>query len=331
MSNSLTKTAGASMTRRKFLGHAAGGVAAACCAPLVVPSSALGAFAPSERINVGFIGLGNQSRIDLPAFLGHDDVQVVAVCDVNRGSNHYLKPEHFLGREPGRRTVNEHYAGKTGVADYKGCDAYNDFREVLGRADVDAVTVVVPDHWHALITVMAAKAGKDIYCEKPMSLTVWQGQRMVKAVRENKRVFQTGSMYRSYPWLRRGCEMVRNGRIGKLTKIVTDVNRNNFPSPGPGWKAMPCTGSASFSTTRAGRSPTRGTTRTTRGSGGAASTAPGRWSSRIAGRNGPSQAACTPRPRRRISAPATPTELNWNAARPTASIFWFASSVRKGW
>ena len=225
------------MKRRTFLRFAVGG-AAACCADDRALVGA-GGFRTSKRINVGFIGLGNQSRIDLPAFLENDDVQVVAVCDVNRGSNHYLKPEQFLGREPGLKIVNDHYAKKTGVAEYKGCDAYNDFREVLGRADVDAVAIVVPDHWHALITVMAAKAGKDIYCEKPLSLTVWQGQQMVKAVRENKRVFQTGSMYRSYPWLRRGCEMVRNGRIGKLTKIVTDVNRNNFPSPGPGWKPMP--------------------------------------------------------------------------------------------
>jgi predicted dehydrogenase len=104
---------------------------------------------------------------------------------------------------------------------------------------VNAVAIVVPDHWHGLIAVMAARAGKDIYCEKPLSLTIQQGQEMVKAVRDNKRVFQTGSMYRSNPYLRRGCEMVRNGRIGQLTKIVTDVNRNNAVSPGPGWQPMP--------------------------------------------------------------------------------------------
>ena len=99
-----------------------------------MPSSVFGASAPSERINVGFIGLGNQSRIDLPAFLGHDDVQVVAVCDVNRGSNHYLRPQDFLGREPGQKKVNDYYAKKTGVGQYKGCDAYNDFRDVLGAS-----------------------------------------------------------------------------------------------------------------------------------------------------------------------------------------------------
>jgi predicted dehydrogenase len=226
------------ITRRRFL-KLSGGALAACGAPMIVPSTVLGAFAPSERINVGFIGLGNQSRGVVPAFLCNDDVQAVAVCDVNRGSNHYLEPSHFLGREPGQKTVNDYYAQKMGVGAYKGCDAYNDFRDVLGRSDVDAVTVVVPDHWHAPITVMAAKAGKDIYCEKPLSLTVRQGQQMIKAVRENHRVFQTGSMYRSNPYLRRGCEMVRNGRIGQLTKIIVDVNRNNFQGPGPGWQPMP--------------------------------------------------------------------------------------------
>lgn len=233
------KTTNGRMTRRRFLRYAARGTGAALCVPTMVPSSALGAFAPSKRISVGFIGLGNQSTIDLPAFLANDDVQVVAVCDVNRGSYNYRAPEQFLGREPGLKTVNEYYAKKTGAAEYKGCDAYNDFREIVGRSDVDAVAIVVPDHWHAVITVMAARAGKDIYCEKPLSLTVRAGQEMVKAVRQNQRVFQTGSMYRSNPYLRRGCEMVRNGRIGQLTKIITDVNRNNAVSPGPGWQPMP--------------------------------------------------------------------------------------------
>jgi len=233
------KTTRSTLSRRAFLRQAAGGAAVACCAPMIVPSSVFGAFAPNGRINVGFIGLGNQSTMDLPGFLSRSDAQVVAVCDVNRGSGNYRDPKQFLGREPQLKFVNDFYAKKTGVADYKGCDAYVDFREIIGRSDVDAVAIVVPDHWHALMTVAAAKAGKDIYCEKPLSLTVREGREMVDAVRKNKRVFQTGSMYRSNPYLRRGCEMVRNGRIGKLTKIITDVNRNNAVSPGPGWKPMP--------------------------------------------------------------------------------------------
>ena len=233
------ETGNSNLTRRRFLQRTAGGAAAACCLPAIVPSSVFGADAPNERINVAFIGLGNQSRIDLPAFLSHDDVQVVAVCDVNRGSNHYLKPEHFLGREPGQKTVNEFYAKKTGVGDYKGCAAYGDFREVLGRPDVDAVVLIVPDHWHALMTVAAAKAGKDIYCEKPLSLCIRQGQQMVKAVRQYKRVLQTGSMQRSSPHCRFACELARNGYLGDIKQIFTDVAKNNFAGPGPGWKPMP--------------------------------------------------------------------------------------------
>ena len=233
-----SKTPTSNLTRRKFLKRAAGG-AAACCVPVIVPSTVFGAAAPSNRINVAFIGLGNQSKVDLPAFLGHDDVQVVAVCDVNRGSKGYLGRDDFLGREPGQKRVNDYYAEKTGNSQYKGCDAYEDFREVLARPDINAVVVIVPDQWHGVITSMAAKAGKDIYCEKPLSLTVEQGQKMVKVVREQKRVLQTGSMYRSSPNSRFMCELVRNGYLGDVKRITTDVARNNAVSPGPGWQPMP--------------------------------------------------------------------------------------------
>jgi len=157
------KTTHPGLTRRKFLRRAAAAAVAACGAPAIVPSSVLGAFAPSNRINVGFIGLGNQSTVDLPAFLEHEIVQVVAVCDVNQGSNHYRVPEQFLGRQPGQKTVNAYYATKTRAGKYRGCAAYTDFCGVLGRRDVNAVVIIVPDHWHGLMTVMAAKAGKDFY------------------------------------------------------------------------------------------------------------------------------------------------------------------------
>ena len=135
--------------------------------------------------------------------------------------------------------MNAYYAKKTGAGQYKGCDAYNDFREIIGRKDIDAVAIVVPDHWHAIMTIMAAKAGKDIYCEKPLSLTVRDGQEMVKAVRQYKRVLQTGSMWRSNDAARHACELVRNGRIGKVKRILTEVSEVNAKSPGPGWKPMP--------------------------------------------------------------------------------------------
>jgi hypothetical protein len=226
------------MKRREFLKTALAASAAWKTASLV-PRSVFGAGAPSNRINVGIIGLGNQSRIDLPAFLKQDDTQVVAVADVNTASYGYADPKHFLGRKPGQEAVNAYYAKKAGAGRYKGCDAYNDFREILGRADVDAVAIIVPDHWHAIMTVMAAKAGKDIYCEKPLSLTIRQGQEMVRAVRRHKRILQTGSQWRSDEVARRACELVRSGRIGQLRRIVTEIAENNAESPGPGWKPMP--------------------------------------------------------------------------------------------
>ncbi len=229
----------ARFTRRRFLGRAACGAAGACLAPSIVPASVFAADAPSNRINVAMIGMGNQSTVDLPVFMEQDDVQMVAVCDVNTASHGYANPKQYLGRKPGQDKVNAYYAKKTGVGSYKGCDAYNDFRDVLRRDDVDAVAIVVPDHWHALITIAAAAAGKDIYCEKPLSLCIWQGQKMVEAVRKHKRVLQTGSMWRSDPLTRRAIELVRNGRIGKVKRILTDVAANNAVSPGPGWQPMP--------------------------------------------------------------------------------------------
>lgn len=225
------------MQRRDFLKSSL--AVAALGVPHLVPRTVFGANAPSNRINVGFIGVGNQARIDLPAFLGNEDVQVVAVCDVNTGSFGYRDPKHFLGRKPGQDQVNKHYAAKTKSGEYKGCRAYTDFRELLAQDDIDAVVVVVPDHWHAIITIAAAQAGKDIYCEKPLSLTVDEGKHMIKAVRAHKRILQTGSHYRSSPAARFACELVRNGRIGKLQRIHTYVAKNNAVDPGPGWQPMP--------------------------------------------------------------------------------------------
>ena len=227
------------LNRRKFLGRAACGAAGVCLAPSIVPASVFAADAPGNRINVAMIGMGNQSTVDLPAFLEQDDVQLVAVCDVNTASHGYANPQQYLGRKPGQDAVNAFYARKTAAGSYRGCDAYNDFRDVLRRDDIDAVAIVVPDHWHAIMTIAAAAAGKDIYCEKPLSLTVRQGQKMVEAVRRHKRVLQTGEMWRSDPHGRLACELVRNGRIGKLKRMLTDVLANNAVSPGPGWKPMP--------------------------------------------------------------------------------------------
>lgn len=239
MSPTTTNSVSPPVTNRRAFLRTAAAAAGVFSAPWIVPASMRGAFAPSNRIHVGIIGCGNQSTIDLPAFLGHSDCQVLAVCDVNQASHGYKTPDQFLGREPAREKVEAHYAAKTTSGSYSGCAVYEDFRELLDRQDIDAIACIVPDHWHALITIMAARANKDIYCEKPLSLTIGHGQAMVKAVREHQRVLQTGSHYRSSPACRRACELVRNGRIGEVKRIVTQVAEINAVEPGPGWKPMP--------------------------------------------------------------------------------------------
>jgi predicted dehydrogenase len=225
-------------TRRRFLQTAAA-AAGVFSLPAVVPSRVLGANPPSNRITVGVIGCGHQSQRDIPSFLVHDDCQILAVCDVNRAGLGYYYPDQILGRETAQRWVNEHNAAQTGQAAYQACDAYADFRQLLARPDIDAVAVIVPDHWHALIAIAAMKAGKDVYCEKPLALTVDQGRQMVEAVRRYRRVFQTGAQFRSSPNVRRACELVRNGRLGEIRTVRTWVDANSFPSPGPGWQPMP--------------------------------------------------------------------------------------------
>jgi predicted dehydrogenase len=166
-------------------------------------------------------------------------VQVVAVCDVNRASYGYKTDKQFLGREPVRDMVNAAYAKRAESGSFKGCDMHVDFREVLARKDIDTVAIITPDHWHAIMTIRAAEAGKDIYCQKPLGLTIRDGQEMVKAVRTHNRILQTGSQWRSNALIRRFCEAVRNGAVGQPRQVVTYVAANNFKGPGPGWKPMP--------------------------------------------------------------------------------------------
>lgn len=226
-------------TRREFIRSSAALAAATLAGPFIVPSSVFGQNAPSKRITLGIIGCGNQSTVDLPEWLKKDDCQIVAVSDVNRASFGYRNDQQFLGREPQRDFINRFYAGKTASGTYKGCAAYLDFRDLLARPDIDAVAIIAPDHWHSVMTVLAAKAGKDIYCQKPLTLTIAEGRDMIAAVRSHRRILQTGSQYRSHATMRHACELVRNGRIGKLQRVETYVAENNFTGPGPGWKEMP--------------------------------------------------------------------------------------------
>lgn len=215
------------ITRRSLLRNFVTGSAAAS-----ISQSALGAAGVNERLTVGFIGTGNQGMGLLNRFLAADLGDVAAVCDVNRGSKGYKEPDHFYGLEPARERVVK----KTGRAS---CDAFTDFRRLLDRKDIDAVVIVVPDHWHSRMTIMAADAGKDVYCEKPLTFSVAEGRPMIDAVRRNKRILQTGSHERSNPISRFVCEAVKAGRIGPVRRVVTKVGFNNKVGPGPGWQPMP--------------------------------------------------------------------------------------------
>ncbi|MCW3097204.1 MAG: Myo-inositol 2-dehydrogenase [Chthonomonadaceae bacterium] len=208
-------------SRRGFLKIAATTAVGTVGFPYVVQASALGRdgkVAASNRITMAFIGTGNQGTNDMRVFLGDERVQVVAVCDVNKESSGYWDGA-VGGREPAKLWVEQAYADQKASGTYKGCDTYADFREVLARKDIDAVEVAVPDHWHAYLAISAAKAGKDIYCQKPLGLTIADGRAMSNAVHKYKRIFQTGSQQRSDKNFRRACELVRNGRIGKLTTV----------------------------------------------------------------------------------------------------------------
>jgi len=214
--------------RRDFLKRI-GTAAAAISAPSIVPASVFGKNAPSNRITIASIGVGGQGTHNLNAFLRKSDAQVLAVCDVEKGSNEYgaYLWGQWFGAEPARRLVDKYYAGQSDSGSYKGTDACSDFRRIIERDDIDAVVVCTPDHWHIPISVAAAKAGKDIYCEKPLSLTIAQGRQLVDAVEKYGRVFQTGSHRRSADSIRKACELARNGYIGKLEHIRTYIPGNN--------------------------------------------------------------------------------------------------------
>ena len=209
-----------SLSRRKFIRCA--GLAAA--APLILRSGLWAAEnAPNSQITLGFIGLGTQGRGLMQGFINRSDVRVVAVCDVDT-----------TRRENAKSIVEHHYAEASAAGTYKGCVSYNDFRELLARKDIDAVVVATPDHWHALISIAAAQAGKDVYCEKPMAHTILEGRAMVNAVRANKRVLQVGSMQRSSNEFRAACELVRNGAIGTVNKADVAVGGPPRPCDLPG-------------------------------------------------------------------------------------------------
>jgi hypothetical protein len=212
---------GRQLTRRQFLHRA---TASAIVAQSWVMRSQAGEAPPNSRINVVLIGKGAMGSGHLRRLVDDPIVQVLAVCDVDR-----------TRCSAAQEIVEQTYAATRAKGSYRGCAAYNDFREALARSDIDAVVIATPDHWHSLIAIEAAKAGKDIYCEKPVSLTIQEGRRVVQTVRRTGRVFQTGTQYRSIPTIRRICEFVRAGGLGRVKSVFTQWGKYNIPQLGPSY------------------------------------------------------------------------------------------------
>lgn len=185
------------LSRRSFLKASAAAVAV----PTILPSSVFGANAPSNRIVMGAIGVGSQGSGNLNNFLGRGNVQVVGVCDVDAG--------HL---QSAKNSVDSRYGNKD-------CAAYKDFRELLARGDLDAISMATPDHWHALTAIASAKAGCDVYGEKPFTHDLREGRALSDTVARHGRIWQTGSWQRSGRDFHFACELVRNGRIGKIHTV----------------------------------------------------------------------------------------------------------------
>jgi predicted dehydrogenase len=204
------------LQRREFLAQAS----LALGSFIIVPRHVLGGkkpdgsayLAPSDMINLGFIGTGKQGKGLGSSFLNTGQVRIQAISEV-----YQAKANAFIDR------AKEIYTKNPALGKYSDIAIYQDFTELVALKNVDAVVIASPDHWHAAMAVRAAAAGKDIYCEKPLSLTVKEGRAMVNAARKYKRVFQTGSMQRSWPEFRQTAELIRNGYIGEVKSIKVNV------------------------------------------------------------------------------------------------------------
>jgi predicted dehydrogenase len=168
--------------------------------PTIIPACSRGKnghVAPSDRINMAFIGAGNQAGNDVREFLKDERLQITTICDVNKESSGYWSGK-VAGRDFITKQVDDFYSEKLGQK-YRSTVGVEDFREVIQNKDIDAVEVVTPDHWHSILVLMSAAAGKDIYCQKPLALTISEGRAMSNAAKKHNIVFQTGSQRRSSP------------------------------------------------------------------------------------------------------------------------------------
>jgi myo-inositol 2-dehydrogenase / D-chiro-inositol 1-dehydrogenase len=198
-----------SVSRRDFLKMSLAGMAGAAAFPAIVPASVFGQSAPSKKIHIAQIGCGRIARsMDLPGVLKHDIARVVAVCDVDSKRV-----------ADGRKQVEEFYAKKAGSQSAAAVKVCEDYRELLSDPGIDAVSISTPEHWHAEQIIAAAMAGKDVYVQKPLTMTIAEGRAVSDVMRAKKRAFQIGSQQRSAENFRLACELVRNGRIGKLQTV----------------------------------------------------------------------------------------------------------------
>jgi len=201
------------ITRRTFLQSSV----AAAAIPYVACPSALGKSgrpAPSNQITMGLVGLGSMGMRHVKGFLQEDDCRIIAVCDVDAGR-----------RIAAVQEINKQYGSQD-------CAQHNDFRDLIARDDIDTLCISVPDHWHSIPAIMGMRAGKDIYGEKPLALTIPEGRAMIEAAHRYKCVWQTGSWQRSTEHFRFACELVRNKRIGELQKVEVGIGGGYKPPGG---------------------------------------------------------------------------------------------------
>ena len=216
------------MNRRTFLKDSACAVAGAVAAPTIVPFDLLGRSSPSNRISVAMIGVGRQTvGVNIPQLLESQNAQIAAVCDVDSWR-----------LASAQKQVNDHYSQQKGVT-YNGCAAFDDYREVLQRPDIDAVMIATPDHWHIPMAVDAVRAGKHISLEKPLGTCIDHGRKLVAVLKKSPVVTRNDSEFRTLPKFSRAVELVRNGRIGKIRRIHVGVPPESNGAALPPTATMP--------------------------------------------------------------------------------------------
>ena len=197
------------MKRRDFLKNGLITTAGVVGMPTIISSSAFAKYRPNDKINIAQIGFGRIAQShDLPKTIKHDMCRVVAVADVDMNR-----------AKDGKKWVDGYYAEKTGKENYMDTKVYQDYREMLENESIDAVIISTPDHWHAQPAIEAALKGMDVYLQKPASLTIAEGRAMSDAMNRTGAIFQIGSQQRSWEHFKQGCELVRNGAVGKITNI----------------------------------------------------------------------------------------------------------------